>query len=330
MRPRFLWFCGIVPLFCLLLAAQSSLIGPVEGFVFDAPSRSLRAVVGLVGSSSFGPILVRGVDYASVAPRKDYAIAVKGDQVMFVSGLGSGSPTTSTFPSTVRLPEGVVWSGDGSRAILYSLSDNWIQEVTGLPGEAAPRSSVEVTPFGGSLSVVAADHSGHVIAIGMRGDSGGLYVMNAGHGFAKILSIAEPLALAFSDDGLTLYALDGATTQVSEVSLADSTSRSFSLDGLTDPIAVAVARDSANRQLIYVAGRQDRVLRTYDGSSNLLLATVPLGFQPSTIAVFGNNSYILGPRASATDPLWSFRAAPAPAVYFVPAAPLALPEGRRR
>jgi hypothetical protein len=102
------------------------------------------------------------------------------------------------------------------------------------------------------------------------------------------------------------------------------------LNGLTDPVALAVAPDSVGRQTIYVAGRRDRMLQTYDASSDTLLANVPLGFTPSSIAAFGSNTYILGPRASETEPLWSFRAGPTPAVYFVPAAPLALPEGRRK
>ncbi|HXP87626.1 MAG TPA: hypothetical protein VN841_23035 [Bryobacteraceae bacterium] len=330
MRLRFLWCAAIVLLLGFLAVAQSSLIGPVEGFVFDPPSRSLRAVIGLVGASSFGPILVRGVDYAAVAPRKDYAITVRGENDMFVSGLSSGILSTSTLPSTVRRPEGAVWSGDGSVAVLYSRSGNWIQTLSGFPGEVTAASSIDLTPLGGLLAVVAADQGGQRIAVGMGGDSGGVYVMDSGHAFAETLPIAQPVGLAFSGDGRTLYALDGATAQVAAVDLTGFAPRSFPLNGLTDPIGLAIASDSAGRQTIYVAGQRDRVLQSYDASSTALLASVPLAFAPSSLAVFGNDSYILGPRASASEPLWSFRAAPVPAVYFVPAAPLALPEGRRK
>jgi hypothetical protein len=330
MRLRFLWCWGIIPLLNLPAVAQSSLIGPVEGFVFDAPSRGVRPVVGLVGASSFGPILVRGVDYASVAPRKDYALTVRGDRAMLVSGLGSGIPAASALPFTIRSPEGAAWSDDGSVAVLYSRSGNWIQTVAGFPTEVTAASSIDLTPLGGSLAVVAADLTGQHIAIGMGGDSGGVYVMDSGHGFAEILPMAQPIGLAFSSDGRTLYTLDGAAAQIVAVDLGSFVSRSFPLNGLTDPVALAVAPDSVGRQTIYVAGRSDRMLQSYDASSNALLASVPLGFAPNSIAAFGNNTYVLGPRASAIEPLWSFRAGPMPAVYFIPAAPLALPEGRRK
>jgi hypothetical protein len=331
---------GIVLLRSFPLAAQATaaapastgpaLSGPMDGFVFDLPSRSIRAISGLVGSSSFGPVMVRDVDYASVAPRKDYAFVLRGEGGMFVSGLSSSATTTLTLPSTVLRPEGSVWSGDGSAAILYSRAGNWIQAVTGLPGAATPAPSIDLTPFGGALSVVAADSPGRQIAIGMVGNSGGVYAMSPAHGFTQVLSITKPVALAFSADGLTLYALDGATAQVSQVSLADFTSQSFPLGGLLDPIGMAIAPNGVGRQAIYVAGARDRMLQVYDAASGALLTALPLGFQPSTIDVLGNNSYVLGPRASVSNPLWSFRAAPVPAVYFVPAAPLTLPEDRRR
>jgi hypothetical protein len=327
MRLRTFWCSGMVLLLSVVAVGQSTLVGPVEGFVFDAPSRGVRAVVGLVGASSFGPILVRGVDYASVAPHKDYALVVRGDQQIVVSGLGSGAVSTLTLPSTVRPPEGVVWSGDGSVAVLYSRPGNWIQIIAGFPGQIVPAASIDLTPLGGTLLAVSADQTGQRFAIGM--DSG-VYVMDAGHGLAEVLPLARPVGVAFSADGRTLYAVDGATAQISALSLAGFAPQSFPLSGLADPVALSVAPDSAGRQTIYVAGRQDRVLQSYDAASNTLLASVPLGFEPSSIAAFGSNSYTLGPRANALDPLWSFRAAPVPTVYFVPAAPLALPEGRRK
>jgi DNA-binding beta-propeller fold protein YncE len=142
--------------------------------------------------------------------------------------------------------------------------------------------------------------------------------------------MVSPAGLAFSSDGQTLYAVDGASAQVSAVTLAGFASRSFPLSGLADPVALTVGPDSTGRQTIYVAGGQDQLLQSYDASSNALLSSVPLGFAPTGIAVFGNSSYVLGARASAGQPLWSFRTSPVPTVYFIPAAPQALPEGSRK
>jgi len=68
-----------------LSAQQTSLSGPVEAITFDAPTRSLRAVIGFPGAASFGPALLDNLDLASVAPRQNYGI-------VFESGNASSSP----------------------------------------------------------------------------------------------------------------------------------------------------------------------------------------------------------------------------------------------
>jgi len=68
-------------------AQTASLAGPVEGFTFDAPTRSLRALMGYPGASSFGPPLVNGVDAAAVAPQRNYAVAFQNGRCVFISGL---------------------------------------------------------------------------------------------------------------------------------------------------------------------------------------------------------------------------------------------------
>src|SRR5579862_6659537 len=55
----------------------TSLSGPVEGYTFDLPSQSFRAVIGLPGSASFGPALATGFEMGSVAPHKNYAIGFR-------------------------------------------------------------------------------------------------------------------------------------------------------------------------------------------------------------------------------------------------------------
>src|SRR2546421_2984166 len=103
-------------------AQQTSLSGPIEGFTFDAPTGSFRAVIGLPGSASLGPAILSGFGSGSVAPQKDYGLAFSEDQALFVSGLHSTSPSTSPLSSAMAGQEGVVWSADGSLAVLFSRS----------------------------------------------------------------------------------------------------------------------------------------------------------------------------------------------------------------
>jgi hypothetical protein len=332
-RRCFMECLGGVSLFSTLLVAQPGIVGPVEGFTFDAPTRSLRAVSGLLGSATFGPILVDGLTSAFVAPHSTYAIAFRegraGD-AFFVTGLGSDSLGMAKLSIDTQ-PDGIAWSRDGSVAVLYFLSAGSIQLISGLPGAPAVGVSIDLTPLGGPLLAVAADSTGQNIAIGLGGDHGGVYMMDGNNNFIPVSAATKPVALVFSDDGTTLYALDVASRQLLEVNTADFASQSLDLSDLLDPIAVAAASNTTGLGLIYVAAGQDRVLRSYAASTQQIIATVPLGFQPTSIQVLGNNSFILAPRAAAADPLWTFRNVALPAVYFVPAvsAPIRPPIDRK-
>jgi hypothetical protein len=307
-------------LFSSLLAAQPGIMGPVEAFTFDAPTRSLRAVTGLLGSSTFGPVLVGALDSAFVAPQAGYAIAFRFEQAWFVSGLGSDSIVTSKL-SIAERPSGVAWSRDGSVAVLYSLAGSSIQVISGFPGAPSMGTSIDLTSLGGPLLGVAADTTGQNIAISIGGDHGGLYLVNGNNNFVPVAAATKPIALAFSDDGSKLYAIDGDSKRLLEVATSDFTLQDLDLSDLMDPIAIAGVKDSTGRSVIYVAGGQDCVLRSYDASTQEIIATVALEFQPTSIQVFGSTSFILAPRASATAPLWAFKDVPVPVAYFVPAAP---------
>jgi hypothetical protein len=305
-----------------LQAQALSLTGPVEGFSFDAPTGSFRAVIGSLGNASLGPALVQGVDYGSVAPRQSHALSFQGGRCLVVPDLGSSQMSTVELPGGFPIPEGVAWSGDGSVAILYSRTDNWIQTIRGLPlaAEAGPLWNVSL---GGSLSAIAIDFDGKHIAIGVAGEISGVFQIGDDLSSVPLLSLSKPVALAFSDDGSTLYALDGATGELSELNMADLTSHAWALSGLGDAFLVRPARDATHREVIYAAGTSGLV--AYDASSHEVIAQVALSSQPTAIEALGQDSYLLGPRSSGDQPLWSFTDAAQPVVYFVPATPL-IPE----
>jgi hypothetical protein len=306
---------GIVP--------AQSLSGPIEGFTFDAPTQSLRAVNGFPGSATFGPAVLNDVQYGSVAPYKNYAIAFKDGHCWFVSGLDSGRASTAVIPGVLGKPEGTVWSSDGSVAIVYSHSGNWIQTLAGLPRAPRANPHLDLSVLGGSLSAVASDAAGKQIAIAMSGPTGGVYLNTPSADFIPLSRMANPIALSFSDDGANLYALDGAALKLADITLSDWNSRMLSLTGLRDPFAIRVGHDAANRPLVFVASRSDRLLGVYNPASQKILATIRLGFQPTGLQDFGRNSFVIASRTKPGDPLWLFSSAPRPAVYFVPAAPAA-------
>ena len=332
MARVFALLAGMVLSTATVPAQPVLLSGPVEGFTFDAPTRSFRAVIGMVGSASLGPALadgLEGADYGSVAPHENYAIAYQKGQCMLLSGLGTAHVSLSVLAGATRRPEAVVWSGDGSVALLYSAKSNWIQPLAGFPHNAQSGAFMDVSTLGGYLSAVAIDLHGRHVAIGIGGEAGGVYLMADGQGFVPLLPKAKPIALAFSDDGSKLYAIDAAAGRLWAVHLGDLTSEAVSLHGLEQPFVVSTGRNASNREVVYVASRSDRLLRTFDASTHRVLANVSLAFQPNGMESFGYDSFLLASRAKDGDPLWFFRASPRPAVYFVPDARYYAGEGRK-
>jgi hypothetical protein len=317
MRRVLLILAALLPL-QLLLAQATSISGPVEAFTFDAPTRSIRAIVGSLGSALLGAAALSELDFASVAPGQDYGMAFRRGQSLFISQLGSSQVSVAVLQGPSSAPDGVVWSGDGSAAVLYSRKGCWIQTFTGFPASVNAGPQMSVSPIGGSLAGIATDVHGQNIAVGVMGDHAGVYGIANGQGFVPLLNISNPIALAFSADAATLYALDGATNQVSEISLASLATQTWPL-GTEDAVAIAAVRNASNLNILYVAGRGDRLLLAFDPSTQQRIASVPLSFAPSTIEPLGSNSFMLRSRISNSDPLWSFTNSPQPLVYFVPA-----------
>jgi hypothetical protein len=300
------------------LSAQTPLSGPVEGFTFDVPTKSFRAVLGVLGSATLGPALLGGLDYGSVAPHQNYGIAFIHRKGFVISGLGSGHVSRVELPGSLTVPDSIAWSGDGSVAVFYSRAANSIQMVVGLPGAAAAGWNVSLQ--GGTLSSIAPDSTGEHVAIGLTGDltgdMNGVFLVPS---FARLLAVSRPVSLAFSGDDATLYVLDAAAGQVSELNVANLSSQSWPITELKDPYFLRSARDATNRPVIYVAGRNDRSLVAYDAASHAAIAQVPLSFQPTSLEPLGRGSLMLAARAEPDDPLWSFTNASMPVVYFVPA-----------
>jgi len=329
----------------------TSLGGPVQGYTFDTPTQSFRAVIGLPGSASFGPALATGFDVGWVAPHQNYAIGFRpGNRrrreltvgrsatadaaiktCFLVTGLDSNPVSTSTTGLSGQ-PDGIVWSGDGSVAVLYSRSGAWLQVLSGLPGAPQVGSLVDLSQLGGSLSAVATDQQGKSIALAiqsnlavqgnlsMQSNGGGVFLSTDGQTFVSALPMAKPIALTFSGDGASLYILDGGALQLDVLAVNGYSSQNFPLDGLWDPCAIASGRDAQGRPIVYVAGASDQIFQAYDPATQQALVNLPLSFQPTGIAVLGPNSFIIYSPSKPGDPLWLFASVPQPAVYFVPAA----------
>jgi hypothetical protein len=320
---------AIVSIFGLIFTAclpgqQASVNGPVEAFTFDAPTRSLRTVIGIPGGATFGPALLDNLDVASVAPLQNYGVLFQNGKCLFVSGLGSKTISSVAIAGVTAYPDRIAWSGNGSLAVLYSLAGSWFQTIAGFPGAPVAGAVVSVSSLGGSFAALAVDAPGKQIVVGISGDNGGVY-QSAGGQFTSLVSMANPVSLSFSGDGQTLYALDAAAVEVQAVLMSSHGFQTLSLPGMKNPVAIQSLEDSDSRQVLYVAGGSDRILRILDVASQQIIQDVALNFQPTSIAPFGTGSFVLASRSKAANPLWLFASTPQRA-YFVPAVQLLAPD----
>lgn len=303
-------------------AQQAGLAGPVQGHIFDAPSRSIRPVTGFLGSASLGPPALSQVDFGSVAPGQNYGIAVRHGEIVLVSGLGTAQLSTANLQSASSIPDGAIWSSDGSAAVLYSQSGNWIQIYTGFPGAATPGTQLSL-PIAGTLSAVAADANAQHVVVGVSGNGSGVYQIGAGQSFSLLLQVSEPISLSLSADG-TLYALDQSTNQIFGISLSTLAVQAWPA-GVSNAIALRAAVDSAGENVLYVAGGTSRSLISVDRATQAIVASAALSFSPTTIEPLGLNGFVLTSRSLPGDILWTFTNAAQPAIYFVPAATVSSP-----
>jgi len=308
-------FPAILAVSAFTFGQTSTFSGPISGFTFDPATQSIRAVIGTLGSASLGPSLAGTLDFASIAPRQNYAVAVRRGQTVLLSALGI-APAQVTVLSEASVPDGVAWSDDGSVAVLYSRLSNWIQICTGLPASVSVGPQVSVPT--GQLAVVATDAHGQRVVVGVGGDQAGIYQVQSGESFSLLLQISAPVSLAFSPDASTLYALDQATNQISQINLSNFAVQTLSA-GAADAIAIRAAVDNSGDNVLYVAGRSSQILLVVDPDTLQTIATATLSFTPAMIAPLGANGFLLAQRSNVHNLLWTFAATAQPSIYFVPA-----------
>jgi len=326
---RFVALCAALSSISSLYSQQTGISGPVEGFTFDSPTRTIRAVTGSLGSASLSAPIVSLLDFASVAPGQNYGIAVRDERTLLVSALGSAQPSVTALPGISFTPDAAAWSGDGTAAILYSRKTGWVQMFTGFPESVSGASPVSIAVLGGTLAIAAVDIHGHTLAIGIAGANAGVYGLKAdSNSFYPLLQASKPVSLAFSGDGSALYTLDASNGQISEIVLSNLASQTIPLN-LPDAIAIWPSASSTNGNILYVAGTSGPSLVVYDCANQQTIANQSLSFKPTTIEPLSAGAYILRSRSSDDDPLWSFTDRGQTAIYFVPA-PMDLLELRRR
>lgn len=309
-----------VCVFALSCFAQGFQIGgPITGLVFDAPSHSIRQVIGMPGAAHMSPALLSGVDWASVAPNALTAIVIRQGEARLISAADMGQdPAGTLIGGLLDAPQWSCWARDSSSVVLYSAATRavqWVRFSAQAPVADAP---ITLTGVNGDITALAADATARVAVVAVAGS--GIYRVTS-QGTAQVLSVTDASAIAMSPAGETLWVADRSNGQVLEVANPSSNPESRVLlvdaEKFADLSALALSSDS---QRLYLASRSTQLLYWLDRSTSLLSEGITLDAPATLFSPLGRTSLLLlGTREKFGDPLYLLDEQSGPGVFFVPA-----------
>jgi hypothetical protein len=317
--PRWFIYASLASLILLAGPANpqsSSFSGPVAGFVYTPSSRSVRPMLGIPGATYLAAPLVSEVDWASVAPGGKWAFISQAGSNFFLHGLSDAAPVESSTDGLIQAIDRVVWNRDGSFALIYSSSGSQLQRVRLSDTNVVADTPLDLSPWG-LAKTLAIDPTGQQIAVGVVGS--GLYLFNSGPSPALLSSMANPVAAAFDDTGLRLYAADLDQQQVLAFDSGSGPLTFASLaqaDGsVLKPVGLAV---SGGGRYLLLADSATRSVLVYDTASQNLANTIPLDFAPSRLEALSTDPTFLLNGGKSNEWLLVLDARQIPTVYFVP------------
>jgi hypothetical protein len=311
-------------LFCVgsgLLPAQvPALGGPVGGFLYDPPSRSIRPLRGVPGTAHLGPPVVVDVQFASVAPNGTRALAIKEDGLYFIPDLTAAEPLVQPVSGSVSGIEHAAWSRDSARAAVYASHAALLQVFTFSGLEAGVEWSRDLSSLEGEVTALAVHPAGSVI-LGMRAAEGQVYLVSSIEPPRPLAPIGYAAGFALDNRGDILFAVDRFNRSILEL-------RGLQHLPSVEVMAEAVAEDAVGLALsgddsrLYVAGRSSQLLEVYETDSRQKVQEIPLDFPPACVQpLAGKEVLLLAPRDRESAPVWLLENKSGERkVYFVPAA----------
>jgi WD40 repeat protein len=211
---------------------------PSLGFVFDADSKSIRPLSGVIGAASLegGIAIASKLENASISPNRQIALAqtLDGDHLLLVRWdvkAGSATPLDGS-PASADL---IVWSPDGGSAAIYNADAQQVQLWRSLTSEPALAAQYSAS----AVAALAVADDGVVVA---AMDSG-LFQLAAE---PKQISDAAYSALAFAPGTHDLAAANAVVNQVvffPNLSSDNQVTVASAADGLGQPNGISFSRD---------------------------------------------------------------------------------------
>lgn len=273
---------SILALVVLPLFGQT-LESPLTTFVFHSASRSLRPIIGAIGSSYLGSALYTDLDFASVSPDQKTVIIETADRVTLIRHMQDAAEIETAITSIDR----ILWSNDSSTAILFSSANRQLQWIAN--GKAG---SITDLPDYPRLLAAQPDAKMAIVAAGGR-----VYRISPDAAPVQIATLVDPTAATVNGD--TIYVADATTSQIFQ--LSDNVQHLFlgQADGIEGPAALRLSEDGAT---LYVAMKAARTLSAYRIADKALISRISLDWEPFSFEVLARDTFLLNPDAKSGEP----------------------------
>lgn len=302
------------------LGQQFGMSGPISGFVFDEPTRSIRPIAGLPGAARLGGALSQDIDWATVSPDGRVALFQKHGEVRLLQ-LNVDSPDTDGVPvsGVIDSPNLSTWSRDSSAVGLYSSATNQLQWIRLTGQEVIPDPPLALAGVDGKVIGLCGHHASNSFFAAVAGN--GVYRVNGLTGTSMLLELPGVSALAVQTNGQTLWVADRAGARVIEIAnpAGDPEARELIHDDgkLTDISAIAVSADTNS---LYLADRATSRLYTFERSRTILPEGIEIDMPATSFTALGRPSLLLlGQRKMVGDPLYVLELGANPGIFFIPA-----------
>jgi hypothetical protein len=292
---------------------------PSSGFVYDSLTSSLRPVVGFIGSAYLGPFVLDSVDWASLAPNRQSALARRGGDFVWIADLRAPDHLLS-LAATVAAPQQALWAADSSRAVLLSADSTQLIWLSGF--DANPSIEANWTLDSGSTgwTLLAANTSCETVLLAAQ-ISGGWQIWLASKTAAPVVaaSSGHPTAAVFSSSGASAFVTDVDLRRILLLHDLDSAPGVTPIlsdnPRLADPVGIALSPDEAR---LFIVDRTDKMVRIFSSADGALQAEWPVDVAPSFLARVAPHRFLLNQRGSATQPLFFLDTGDPARVSFVP------------
>jgi hypothetical protein len=244
------------------------------GYLFDSSMLALRPLRGVPGASSMGNPMPLDFtpEWIEISPSNDFALSREADSGrILIIDLRTPAPATQAPAALTAGAERAFFSPLGKATALYYRETMQVRIVTGLPGDAEQKASIDLRSVPGVLTAMAvSDDGGTLVIAASQGDTGSLFVAGPGEDVRLIGPLGRASSIAFLSGSQDILVADAARSEILRIASVKSSPEWTVLatrrDGLDQPVAVTASRDNQTAFAVSSADRKVALLALNGGS----------------------------------------------------------------